>query len=148
MPVPRRGCGAVAPAHAQQDVRAFLEGGFAALGNVDGDLEPRGRRFLLSWAAFETEFLPTLTPHDVVVGIAWLAPPSAALERLAEAARLRGVQTALVSVTEGAAVQVRVFVTGIRCHNDAGRTGVGRTRRHCSGIGGAGRWSSAGAGAG
>ncbi len=53
----------------QDDVRAFLFGGFAALENTEGNLETHDSAYRLSWDAFADTFLPTLSASDAVVCI-------------------------------------------------------------------------------
>lgn len=48
-------------------MRAFLAEGYAALGNVEGDMSARGPLFHLSWDDFVIDSLPTLGPADSVV---------------------------------------------------------------------------------
>ena len=50
------------------DVRAFLCGGYATLGNDDGDLAAKGEPDLqLRWQFFAEHVVPTLTPEDTIV---------------------------------------------------------------------------------
>ena len=79
------------------DVRAFLQGGFDTLRNVDGDLEHLGSSYLLSWQSFATQFLPSLTSNDVIVCLNGIHGADAQLWELAKACKGKGARLAVVS---------------------------------------------------
>ena len=96
------------------DVRAFLQHGFTALRNIDGDLEPRGRRYLLSWDAFEAEFLPAVTAHDLVIAITALqATVDPQLARMCSVAKQQGAAIALLSVSDKQPADVRALLARV-----------------------------------
>ncbi|EDQ86366.1 uncharacterized protein MONBRDRAFT_28326 [Monosiga brevicollis MX1] len=49
------------------EVRAFIQAGWAACGNVEGDISGKGPAFCLNTDEFERDILPTLTERDTVI---------------------------------------------------------------------------------
>ncbi|KAK0069992.1 glucokinase regulatory protein [Biomphalaria pfeifferi] len=49
------------------DIRGFVNGGFSALNNNDGDLSNSGSQYQISVEDFEREILPAITSDDLVV---------------------------------------------------------------------------------
>ena len=90
------------------DVRAFVDGGFATLQNVDGDLEPRGPEFLLSWESYEQHFLPSVSEGDLVVCLNDAPVVSPDLARLARLSQEHSARVVLISLLpRGAQLQVQ-----------------------------------------
>jgi hypothetical protein len=98
-----RACG-----RAGVQVRASLRGGYATLGNAEGDLttkHPGEDQFVLGWDGFKVTCAPTITPKDTIVFVIG----TGALERGCVGAWVR------VSVRACAWVSARACVRACMC---------------------------------
>jgi len=86
------------------DVRAWLDGGYDTLRNVEGDLSERGPEYHLSWAQFQAHTLPELGERDAIIVIdgpfAMPAEQQRRLQDVCTAARTQGAAVACVHVQQ------------------------------------------------